>query len=176
MRKVLAVAVALLIVLGTAAGAVYAGCTREPGREMAPRNDEDSPDPESALMRFLEHPSDELLRSRVDWGLKLGFSSSHAFRFTDSPPPSRTHRYNSSPGYWSSSIKQRRAKTALLGLPVGALLPVADSPFGVLPCLRVEGNPLATVGVAALYGGSDGSVQPQAEALFGLERAWRYVG
>jgi len=134
MRKALAAAVALLIVLGTAAEAVYTGCVREPGRDVVPRNDEDSPDPESILMRFFERPSDGLLRSRTDEeprprlpdaspqepaGLRVPPSAS-----SPNEPPHQRRRQTG---------RRPRAEAAFLGLPVGACPFGADGSAVLLP-------------------------------------------
>ena len=131
MRKELAVAVALLIVLGAVAGAVYVGYSREPGREVTPRNDGGSPDPESILVRFLERPSDGLLKPPADAEGEYEPSNAHGFIV------SRVLSSTSAPDGFKYQRKRQTARlrgtwTAILGLPVG--LSLRSSPSrGVVP-------------------------------------------
>ncbi|NJE55340.1 hypothetical protein [Thermococcus sp. 21S9] len=132
MRKAVAVAVVILIVLGAVAGTVYVGYSQEPGREVAPRNDGDSPDPESALIKFLERPSDGLLKfqdgAEGEYELPQ-LPNAHDIIVSRAPPNNPDpdgaicQRKNQACRLWGT-------KTALLGLPVG--LPSGPRFLGVV--------------------------------------------
>ncbi|GAB6135501.1 hypothetical protein [Thermococcus prieurii] len=178
MRKVLSVAVALLIVLGAVAGAVYAGCIREPGREVIPRNDEDSPDPESILIKFLERPSDELLKSRIDEESKPRLPEVHLPEFTGSLVPlgANSHR---EPQYQRTLQASRwwGTEAALLGLLVGAFPPAMNFLEVGMSCRFVrwfyKWNEMfsATVEVVAFCGGFADRVQILKLSFFSL-KSW----
>ncbi|NJE48655.1 hypothetical protein [Thermococcus sp. 9N3] len=132
MRKVVVVAVALLIVLGAVAGTVYVGYSREPGREVAPRNDGDSPDPESVLLKFIERPSSDPLQVPPDEGwaeVVTGFPAGHpavlnvfATSDTSASPPASLK--------CAGDKRHQQSETATSDLPVG--LPSGPRFLGVV--------------------------------------------